>query len=55
MKDRKTGTRFPSPTYPIATPAYSVDRWGIVHRINKAENAVARRLAAVPKFSEVRA
>lgn len=54
MKDRKTGTRFPSPPYPTATPAYSIDRWGIVHRISKAEGAVARRLAALPKFNEVR-
>ncbi len=55
MKDRKTGTRFPSPNYPINAPSYSVDRWGIVQRISKAENAVVRRLAAIPKFSEVRA
>ncbi len=55
MKDRKTGTRFPSPTYPTANPPYVVDRWGVVLRISKAENAIARRIVTPAKFQEVRA
>ena len=54
MRERNTGTRFPSLRYPVATWPYVVDRWGMVTRINKAEEAITRRLVSLPKLAEVR-
>lgn len=54
MRDRKTGTRVPSPAYPSTKLPYAVDRWGVVHRISKAEKAITSRLLALPKLNEVR-